>query len=132
MAVAVALGVPARGLESTLGLVDASEKPDSTLPVSNRNNPIWGRYWSTARRTRLGWKATAPRHLHLEGLQRRLAHQAHDAGARRVHLPVSPPRSARGVPAHPPLRLPCQRLWPDTSITTGANMRPSSPNVAAN
>jgi len=54
MAVAVALGVPARGLESTLGLVDASEKPDSALPVSNRNNPIWGRYWSTARRTRLG------------------------------------------------------------------------------
>src|ERR1700739_2223676 len=49
------------------------------------------------------------RHLHLEGLPARRERCAHDAVTRRGHAPLSPPRPARRLPAHPPLRLSCQR-----------------------
>ena len=47
------LSVPARGLGCTLGLVDGSEKPDSALPVSKRNNPIGADI--VRRLAELGW-----------------------------------------------------------------------------
>jgi len=49
----ILLSVPARSLGCTLGLVDGSEKPDSALPVSKRNNPIGADI--VRRLAELGW-----------------------------------------------------------------------------
>jgi len=53
------------------------------------------------------------RHLHLQGLSPRgpRAVHDHDAGARRVHSPVSPTRPAQGLPPHQALRP--ARQWRD-------------------
>src|SRR5262249_10659029 len=48
----------------------------------------------SARRSHRRWC-----HLYLEGLQRRLAPQAHDPPPCRVHAPLSPSRSPRRLPA---------------------------------